>query len=50
MTFNLDLVGWMKKDRRSQGGSHGDEPIDVAQAVASSPSLLKLQQRGTGNK
>ncbi|EFX80552.1 hypothetical protein DAPPUDRAFT_318531 [Daphnia pulex] len=41
----LGIVGWMRKDRRCQGAS--EEPLDVAQAVA--PSLLKLQQRGTGS-
>ena len=40
-------VGWMRKDRRCQG-PQGDQPLDVAQAVT--PSLLKLQQRGTGSK
>jgi hypothetical protein len=41
----------MRKDRRCQGPNSqgaGEEPLDVAQAVA--PSLLKLQQRGTGSK
>ncbi|XP_046453317.1 protein unc-80 homolog isoform X4 [Daphnia pulex] len=46
----LGIVGWMRKDRRCQGPNSqgaGEEPLDVAQAVA--PSLLKLQQRGTGS-
>ncbi|XP_045030143.1 protein unc-80 homolog isoform X4 [Daphnia magna] len=46
----LGIVGWMRKDRRCQGPNTqgtADEPLDVAQAVA--PSLLKLQQRGTGS-
>jgi len=44
-------LGWMRKDRRNQNLSNtgGEEPMNVAQAVAASPALLRLQQRGSGN-
>lgn len=44
-------LGWMRKDRRYQNPSNagGEEPMNVAQAVAASPALLRLQQRGSGN-
>lgn len=45
----IATVGWMRKDRRYQAasgnGAAGDEPLDVARALAASPSLLRLQQR-----
>lgn len=47
-------IGWMRKDRRfpapESPGEAEQPPMNVAQAVASSPALLKLQQRGSGNK
>ena len=49
-------IGWMRSKDRGKypapesPSAESESQLNVAQAVASSPALLKLQQRGSGNK